>query len=96
MVRSVNCSVISRSAEGPQQRETRRQIRAEKWAEKWASRKRYRLREYQSEQDREAKEYRSVSVFAVEIVVVVAEDREGMIVGNFERASRYWLRGKRV
>lgn len=30
-----------------------------------------------------------MSVLAVEVVVVVAEEGEGMIVGNSERASRY-------
>lgn len=83
MVRSGGCGVVSHSVVGPQQRKPRRQV----WAEEGAARKRYRLREYHSEDDHEIKEHRSESVFAIEVVVVVAKEGEGMIVGNFEELA---------
>lgn len=75
--------MISHSVVGPQQRKPRRQV----WAEEGAARKRCRLREYHSEDDHEVKEHRRRSVFAIEVVTVVAKEGEGMVVGNFEELA---------
>jgi len=83
VVKRGGCGVISRSVVGPEQRKPRRQV----WAKEGAARKRYRLREYHSEHDHEIKKHRSEPVFATKVVVVVAEEGEGMIVGNFEELA---------
>ncbi len=75
--------MISHSVVGPQQRKPRRQV----WAKEGAARKRYRLREYHSEHDHEIKKHRREFVFPIEVVVVVAKEGEGVIVGNFEELA---------